>query len=125
MLCVCIHVLLFIAGSRVSNVRATENNGIEWTAPSHVPTTCFPQYIVNASNSSFTVNGTMVSFEELEEVDFTFCETVPIVVTPVEGINRMPVDSSSSIAMTIYVSDGILHIIFKDLFIGESCLFLR
>ena len=92
----------------VSDIRVTNDGmGIEWTAPSNVPTACFPQYVVNSSNFNFTVNGTVASFEDLDRVDdFPFCDMISIVVTPIEKFNGTLVGTSSATREDIFISNG-------------------
>ena len=81
--------------------------GIEWEAPSNFPTDCFSQYIISIvddSNIELIVNGgTVASFDDLREANFTLCKTITIHVSPM--LNGMPVEDSS-VTVDVYLDAG-------------------
>ena len=63
---------------------ATPTGGLQWSAPSGVPTTCFPLYMISQTDApAVTVNvtSTMPSSNDLGTV-FPRCQELSITVTP-------------------------------------------
>ena len=85
---------------------------IEWTAPSGVPETCFPQYIISLttdSTVSLTVDNTTASSAALNASGFPYCVSQGITVTPIVTVTNAPLTSSSA-AMQLVVNDPGVYI---------------
>ena len=78
-----------------------------WTAPSGVPETCFPQYIISLTADptvTLTVDDTTASSAALNAAGFPYCVSQGITVTPIVAITNTPLTSSSA-TMNLVVND--------------------
>ena len=102
------YVCIIIASGRVSSIM-TMPTGLEWTPPSNVPSTCFPQYIISLSNNPTTtliVNSTMASFADLIAVGFPSCVSQDLTVTPISAISRARLTNSSATVQVSIINAG-------------------
>ena len=87
----------------------TTPTGLEWSAPSSVHTSCFPQYIISLSNNptiTLTVNSTMASFADLIAAGFPSCISQDLTVTPVFAISGAPLTASSATMQVSIINTG-------------------
>ena len=80
---------------------------IEWTAPSGVPETCFPQYRISLPADptvTLTVDDTTASSAELSRAGFLYCVSQEITVTPIVAVTNTSLTSSSA-TMELVVND--------------------
>ena len=80
---------------------------VSWTAPSGVPETCFPQYIISLTADptvTLTVDDTTASSATLNAAGFPYCVSQEITVTPIVAATNTPLTSSSA-TMNLVVND--------------------
>ena len=98
----------FLLIDMITGLQATPT-GIEWTTPSGVPVSCFPQYIISLTADptvTLTVNDTTASSAALNAAGFPFCVSQEITVTPIVAVTNTPLSTSSATAQVIVTDPG-------------------
>ncbi len=80
--------------------------GLMWLAPSNVPVTCFPQYIISLTENpavNLTVSSTSASSAALNARGFQYCVDQSVTVTPILS-NGTTYDTGSA-SMLVAIND--------------------
>ncbi len=91
--------------SEVTGLQATPT-GLMWLAPSNVPMTCFPQYIISLTEDptvNLTVSSNRASSADLNARGFPYCTNLSMTVTPILYTGA-PLTSSSA-STTVAIND--------------------